>query len=111
MNQYISEQSIYQYFGDDDPEMIKEMIQIILATNVKDLKELETFHQQDDFTSIKKRCHKSKPSMSYIGALKTRKILEEMERNVEDFTRLNEKLQTHLVNIETELNQFLETLN
>ncbi len=40
MNQFISEQSIYQYFGDDDPEMIKEMIQIILATNINDLKEL-----------------------------------------------------------------------
>lgn len=111
MYQYISEQSIFQYFGDDDPEMIKEMVDIILVTNIKELKQLEIYYQQDDYELIKKRCHKAKPSMSYIGAMKTRKILEEMEHNFVDFQRLNESLQSHLNEIETELNQFLETIN
>jgi HPt (histidine-containing phosphotransfer) domain-containing protein len=111
MYQFISEQSIYQYFGDDDPEMIKDMVKIIIDTNIKELKQLETYHQQEDFTTIKKRCHKAKPSMSYIGAIKTRKILEEMELKPQDFKQLNEMLQDHLAMIETELNQFLKTIN
>jgi HPt (histidine-containing phosphotransfer) domain-containing protein len=111
MYQSISEQSIYQYFGEDEPEMIKEMIEIILETNIKDLSELEKFHNQNDFPTIKKRCHKAKPSMSYIGAQKTRKLLEEMENNPNDFLVLNNDLQTQLSTIEKELKLFLENLN
>ncbi|WP_245946993.1 Hpt domain-containing protein [Algoriphagus yeomjeoni] len=111
MYQSISEQSIYQFFGEDEPEMIKEMIEIILETNIKDLTELDKFHKLNDFPTIKKRCHKAKPSMSYIGAQKTRKLLEEMENNPNDFQVLNIDLQTQLSAIEKELNKFLETLN
>lgn len=110
MYQLISEQSIYQYFGEDDPEMIREMIQIILETNIKDLKELNTFYDSGDFVSIKKRCHKAKPSMSYIGALKTRKILEEIEENLESSKGLNQSLQDQLGIIESELNRFLSAI-
>ena len=38
MYQLISPQTIFQYFGDDDKEMLQEMIQIILDSNLKDLK-------------------------------------------------------------------------
>ncbi len=107
MYQLISEQSIYQYFGDDDPEMIQEMVTIILETNIHDLKELGSFYDSGDFASIKKRCHKAKPSMSYIGALKTRKILEEIEANLEDSQSLNQTLQDQLTTIESELKTFL----
>lgn len=107
MYQLISEQSIYQYFGDDDPEMVQEMIQIILETNINDLKQLDSFYQSGDFASIKKRCHKAKPSMSYIGVLKTRKILEEIEANLEDSQSLNQTLQDQLTTIESELKTFL----
>ncbi|MGM0946149.1 MAG: Hpt domain-containing protein [Bacteroidota bacterium] len=110
MYQIISEQAIYQYFGDDDPEMIREMIQIILDTNIHDLKELKDFYAQNDFKTIKKRCHKAKPSMSYIGALKTRKILEEIEANLENSAELNEDLQKDIKIIESELAQFLGAL-
>ncbi len=111
MYQLISEQSIYQYFGDDDPALIREMIHIILDTNIKDLKELTKFYQTGDFTTIKKRCHKAKPSMSYVGAQKTRKILEEIESNLEDSHELNEKLQHQLILIESELQKFLATID
>ena len=111
MYQFISEQSIYQYFGEDDPDMIVEMVQIIIETNIKDLKELDIFYKKGDFNTIKRRCHKAKPSMIYIGALKTRKILEEIEYSVENYQVLNTNLQTHLIKIETELNQFLKELN
>ncbi|OYX18554.1 MAG: Hpt domain-containing protein, partial [Algoriphagus sp. 32-45-6] len=52
-------------------------------------------------------CHKAKPSMSYIGAVKTRKILEEIESNLENSQALNENLQSQLSIIESELKTFL----
>ncbi|WP_111669709.1 Hpt domain-containing protein [Algoriphagus litoralis] len=111
MYQIISEQSIYQYFGDDDPDMIREMIQIILDTNIKDLKELGSFYHEKDYNTIKKRCHKAKPSMSYIGAIKTRKTLEEIEANLESSAPLNDSLQKQILLIESELNTFISRIN
>ncbi len=111
MYQIISEQSIYQYFGDDDPDMVREMIQIILDTNIRDLKDLSSLYSGSDFDTIKKRCHKAKPSMSYIGAIKTRKTLEEIEANLENSATLNESLQEQLRLIEAELNMFLSGIN
>ncbi|WPR77444.1 Hpt domain-containing protein [Algoriphagus sp. NG3] len=110
MYQLISEQAIYQYFGDDDPEMIKEMVQIILDTNIQDLKDLPAFYEKGDFITIKKRCHKAKPSMSYIGAQQTRKILEAIENQPETSHALNEELQDKLILIESELISFLDTI-
>ncbi len=111
MYQLISEQSIYQYFGDDDPDMIREMIRIILDTNIRDLKELGSLYESGDFATIKKRCHKAKPSMSYIGAIKTRKTLEEIEANLETSAPLNDSLQEQIKVIEVELNKFVSTIN
>ncbi len=111
MYHLISEQSIYQYFGDDDPDMIREMIQIILDTNIKDLKELGSFYKGGDFATIKKRCHKAKPSMSYIGAIKTRRTLEEIEANLENSASLNDSLQEQIKVIETELTKFVSAIN
>lgn len=111
MYNYISEQSIYQYFGEDEPEMIREMVQIILETNIHDLKELDIYYNQNDFPTVKKRCHKAKPTMSYIGAQKTRKLLEEIENNPDNYRKLNDNLQEQITAIEGELNQFLEALN
>jgi hypothetical protein len=109
MYQLINEKTILQYFGDDDPIMLKEMVQIIIDINLKELKELNQFYLLADFQMIKKRCHKSKPSMSYIGALKTRKILEGIESDIENSHELNETLQSHLVIIEDELIKFMST--
>ncbi|TDK42913.1 Hpt domain-containing protein [Algoriphagus formosus] len=108
MYQYISEASIYQYFGDDDPEMIRDMIQIILDTNVNDLQELPKFLENRDFETIKKRCHKAKPSMSYIGAMKTRKLLEKIEENLENSKEEIDELHGHMDEIKRELLDFLK---
>jgi len=110
MYQIISEQSIYQYFGDDDPEMTREMIEIILDTNIKDLKELTKYYELRDFETIKKRCHKAKPTMSYIGAMRSRKLLEEIEANLESSEDLNNTLQEQLDLIAKELNEFLKSI-
>lgn len=110
MYQLISPQVIYQFFGDDDNEMLKDMIEIILETNLKDLKELEESYEEKDFATIKKRCHKAKPSMSYIGAVDTRKILEEIEQDLEHSHNRYLELLKHLRIIEKELNEFLKKL-
>ena len=111
MYQLINEKTILQYFGDDDPVMLKEMVQIIIDINLKELKGLNQFFLVDDFKTIKKTCHKSKPSMSYIGALKTRKILEEMESDIENSHELNQTLQSQLLVIEEELIKFMNATN
>lgn len=111
MYQLINEKTILQYFGDDDPEMLKEIVQIIIDINLKELKELTQLYPISDFQTIKKRCHKSKPCMSYIGALKTRKILEDIESDIENSQALNETLQSHLVIIENELIRFMNATN
>ncbi len=111
MYQLINEKTILQYFGDDDPVMLREMVQIIIDINLKELKELDQFYLISDFSTIKKRCHKSKPSMSYIGALKTRKILEDIESDIENSLELNETLQSQLLVIEAELIKFMNATN
>lgn len=110
MYKFIKPELIYQYFGDDDPEMIISMVNIILETSIQDLKELSSFYDNEDFISIKKRCHKAKPSLSYIGALGTRKILEEIESNLESAHPLIVRLQENLNAIEIELKDFLTKL-
>lgn len=110
MYKLISPQSIYQYFGDDDPELIRDMVTIILETSIQDLRELSSLYEQSDFVVIKKRCHKAKPSMSYIGAISSRKILEQIESDVEDSANLNLELQENLNGIEIELKDFLQNL-
>lgn len=111
MYKLINEKSILQYFGDDDPEMLKLMVQIIIDVNITELKELDHFYQISDYQTIKKRCHKSKPSMSYIGAEKTRKILEEIETDLENSHELNTILQGQLLIIEDELTKFIDATN
>ncbi len=110
MYQLINSQTIFQYFGDDDKDMIKEMIQIILETNLSDLKELDSFYDQNDFVTVKKRCHKAKPSMSYVGALDTRKLLEEIEADLENSQERYALLKSQIAIIEKELSDFLEKL-
>ena len=45
--------------------------------------------------------------MSYIGALSSKKLLEEIEADLENSASLNEKLQENLSIIEIELKDFL----
>ena len=97
MYQLISPQTIFQYFGDDYKEMLQEMIQIILDSNLQDLKNMEALYASNDWSMIKKRCHKAKPSMSYVGAIQTRKILEAIESDLESshekFSELKENIE------------------
>lgn len=110
MYELINAQTIFQYFGDDDKEMIREMIQIILETNLHDLKQLDVHYDEKDFVTIKKKCHKAKPSMSYIGAVDTRKMLEAIEADLENSYPVYISLKNNIGLIEKELNDFLVKL-
>ncbi|MCH7410900.1 Hpt domain-containing protein [Belliella sp. DSM 111904] len=103
-------QTIYQFFGDDDVEMIKEMVQIIIDTNVQDLKEMDQYYDSKEYDIIKRKCHKAKPSMSYIGAIKTRKLLESIEEELENSRPTYDLLKKDLEIIEFELKDFLAEL-
>jgi HPt (histidine-containing phosphotransfer) domain-containing protein len=110
MYQLISPQTIFQYFGDDDQEMLREMIQIIIDTNLTDLKHLGPLYEACDFNMIRRKCHKAKPSMSYVGAIKTRKVLEEIESDLENSRPNYEILLEQIAIIDSELKQFLDEL-
>jgi HPt (histidine-containing phosphotransfer) domain-containing protein len=110
MYQLISPQTIFQYFGDDDQEMLREMIQIIIDTNLTDLKHLGPLYEAGDFNMIRRKCHKAKPSMSYVGAIKTRKVLEEIESDLENSRPNYEILLEQIAIIDSELKQFLDEL-
>ncbi|MGY6543915.1 MAG: Hpt domain-containing protein, partial [Cyclobacteriaceae bacterium] len=97
-----------QYFGDDDEEMLREMIQIIIDTNLNDLKKLQPLYDKGEFLLIKKKCHKAKPSMSYVGAMKTRKLLEEIESDLENSHDTYKELLRQIDIIENELKVFLK---
>jgi HPt (histidine-containing phosphotransfer) domain-containing protein len=108
--QLISQEVIYQHFGKDDPETIREIIELIQSTHLIDLKELKNFFQNGEFSTIKKRCHKAKPSMSYLGASTVTKTLEEIENQVENSDSLIHELQNQLAILESELAEFLSKL-
>lgn len=110
MYELINAQTIFQYFGDDDNEMIREMIQIILDTNLHDLKQLDVHYDEKDYVMVKKKCHKAKPSMSYIGAVDTRKMLEAIEADLENSYPIYTTLKSNIELIEKELKDFLEKL-
>jgi len=110
MYQLISPQTIFQYFGDDDKEMLREMIQIILDSNLKDLKSMDVLYEAEDYALIKRRCHKAKPSLSYIGAIQTRKILESIEADLENSKNQFQNLLHDIEIIEKELKTFLDSL-
>lgn len=110
MYQLISPQTIFQYFGDDDKEMLQEMIQIILDSNLKDLKNMDELYATQDWAQIKRRCHKAKPSLSYIGAIQTRKILESIEADLENSHQHFNELLHDIEIIEKELHTFLDSL-
>jgi HPt (histidine-containing phosphotransfer) domain-containing protein len=110
MYQLISPQTIFQYFGDDDKEMLEEMIQIILDTNLQELKHMEPFYEVGDWTTIKKKCHKAKPSLSYIGAIQTRKLLETIEGDLENSFHHYQELIREIGIIENELRSFLASI-
>jgi len=104
----IHKETIFHYFGEDN-DMAVQMVEIIMETNLKDLMDLPTLHKQKEFKKIKTRCHKGKSTMSYIGALQVRKLLEEIEKDPKNaYSEHKDQLHNYLQILERELQNFLD---
>jgi hypothetical protein len=58
----------------------------------------------------KKKCHKAKPSMSYVGAVESRKLLEKIESDLENSRPTYNLLLEHIDIIDKELVHFLDNI-
>ncbi len=104
---YIHTESIYQYFGKENPELVKELVTLIIEVNLEELRSLPDFYQQKDYATIKKRVHKSKPSLGYIGATKTLPLIRSIEAEPENSLENIQNLLEHIEHISSELKSFL----
>ncbi len=111
MYSLINPEVIFHFF-DEDPQMVNEMVGIIISTNLQELRGLRGVFESGNFYQVKKKCHKSKPSMSYLGAIKVRSTLERIEENVEvSFEKYYPNLIEELDLLEKELGEFLDHIN
>jgi len=110
MYQHIDEETIYNYLGKDNPELIEELLELVISVNLVELEELSELYQKKDYSTIKKRVHKSKPSLSYIGASKTLELVDQIESELETSAPINSELQKHIKSIKLELTTFLAEL-
>jgi septation ring formation regulator EzrA len=106
----IEPERIFHFF--DDAESVDEMLRLILITNINELKELQQVYNSGDYVKARKICHKSKPTMVYLGALQVRDALENLERNIPDkFEYLYPAFLEDLTVLENEINTFLIEVN
>lgn len=110
MYNYIDESTIFNYLGKENTDLIKELLGLVLSINLVELEELNDLYEKQDFEIIKRRVHKSKPSLSYIGAVKTLEIIHAIEEDLENSAPHNVTLQAHIKSIKTELNSFIQSL-
>lgn len=106
----IEPERIFHFF--DDAETVNEMLNLILLTNVNELKGLQQIYDSGDYEKTRKTCHKSKPTMQYLGALGMKNNLEKLERNIpEKFNSLYPMFLEELFLLETEVKAFLNEVN
>nr|MBI1232571.1 hypothetical protein [Cytophagales bacterium] len=101
------EPEVIHHFFDDDATIV-EMLHLILITNIKELKGLKQIFDAGDFEKTRKTCHKSKPTMLYLGATKVRSTLENLERNIpEQFEALYPAFLSEIGYLEAEISAFV----
>ncbi|WP_158860635.1 Hpt domain-containing protein [Lunatibacter salilacus] len=106
----IEPERIFHFF--DDVETVNEMLNLILLTNVEELKSLQQIYNSGDYDKTRKTCHKSKPTMLYLGASRMKNSLEKLERNIpEKFNLLYPVFLEELILLETEVKAFLKEVN
>ncbi len=110
MYKIISKAVIYDFLG-DDPEMIPQMMEMILTGQLPDLKALESLYGEGKLDEVKTRCHRGKSTMGYLGAMEVKQHLQEMENDVQGaFPDKNQQLQVYIAQIEKEVKHFLKEL-
>lgn len=111
MYKLIKPDMIYHFF-DHDTELIYEVVELVLEISIQDLKNLDHYHRNKEFYTIKKKFHKSKPMLSYLGARVIINNIEHIEKNIEKkFPYYYNTLLHQLEALEKELKIFLEKIN
>jgi len=106
----IEPERIFHFF--DDAETVNEMLHLILLTNVEELKGLQQIFDSGNYEKTRKTCHKSKPTMLYLGAYRMKDSLEKLERNIPDqFDTLYPAFLKELELLEKEVKAFLNDVN
>lgn len=109
MYKHIDEERIFHFF--EDEEMINEMLGLILTTNITELKNMDAIYASGNFEKLKKTCHKSKPTMLYLGANELRGELEFLEKSIpEKFESLYPAFLLKLEELDLEIREFLRKL-
>jgi hypothetical protein len=106
----IDPERIFHFF--DDTETVNKMLHLILITNIKELKGLQHLYDSGDYEKTRKTCHKSKPTMLYLGAGGMKESLEKLERNIPDhFNTFYPAFLKELDLLEKEVKIFLKDVN
>ena len=110
MYKFINIKTLHSYLDEENHDLIRHLIGLILDINLFELEELTEYYRSDDFENIKKRCHKTKPSLSYIGAFATLELVEEIEQNPIESKPINDLLQYNIKMIREELDHYIKNL-
>ena len=68
----------------DDPDFIRELLQIFKASNGVDMKEFTAASESDDLARLRGISHKLKSSFRSVGLAETASILESIEKKAKD---------------------------
>jgi hypothetical protein len=110
MFKYLDREKIFHFF--EEEEMVSEMLGLILATNIRELKNLKSIYDLGDYERLRKTCHKSKPTMLYLGSTYLRDELEQVERNIpEKFEDLYPPFLDKITELEAEIGDFLREIS
>lgn len=88
------------------------MLGLILAINIRELKNLGALYHAGDFERLRKTCHKSKPTMLYLGASSLKEDLEHLEKNFpQQFELLYPPFLEKIELLEQEIDDFLREMD
>ncbi|SHM70662.1 hypothetical protein SAMN04488057_10332 [Cyclobacterium lianum] len=102
---------IYHYF-DQDIELIYEIIELVIALNLQDLKQLMPLYELHEIAAIKQKFHRSKPVFGFLGATDINRLIETIETDVKrQFPRYYDELLQFLDELEEDLHIFLKKIH
>ncbi|AWW28942.1 hypothetical protein DN752_01670 [Echinicola strongylocentroti] len=107
MYDLINKDVIFQFLG-DDPELIRPMLEMVLNNSLPELDQLDALYQKCDYEEVRIKVHKAKSAIGYVGATSTRKLLQEIEKDVPNVYPKNiHSLKQDIEIIKKEITHFL----
>ncbi|AGA79524.1 Hpt domain-containing protein [Echinicola vietnamensis] len=111
MYELINKDVIFQFLG-DDPELIRPMLEMVMNNNLTELDELDSLFDEGNYEEVRIKVHKAKSAMGYVGASSTKKMLQEIEKDVPNIYPQNiTALKADIEIIKREISDFLGTLS